>query len=77
MKSDLYIIKVRADVYQAAMKLEANYPDDPPIAVSESLMDSFASAGDREQTRFWRDVWRYFMERDCAAETHTIADITP
>lgn len=77
MKSNLHVIKVRAAIYQAATKLEEDYPDDPPIAVSEYLMNSFIRARDREQARFWRDVWRYFMERDCAAVTETLADITP
>lgn len=69
MRVEIYIIENHAPVYQAAMGLEADHPDDPPIAVSEWLMDSFAHAGDREQTRFWRAIWAYFMERGCAAAT--------
>lgn len=76
MQMEFHIIKVRAPVYQAAMKLEAEYPDDPPIAVSEWMMDRYERADDREQIRFWRDVWAYFMERDAVADTETFAVVT-
>lgn len=33
MKSNLHVIKVRASVYQAAQKLESDYPGESPIAV--------------------------------------------
>lgn len=77
MKSDLHVIKVRAPVYQAAVKLEDDYPGQCPIAVSEWLMDRYAYLGDKANARFWRAVWGYCMERDCMADTETLADITP
>ena len=77
MKSNLHVIKVRAPVYQAALKLEADYPGQCPIAVSEWLMDRYAYLGDKANARFWREVWRYCMERDAVAEAATLAVIRP